>query len=164
MFRCIALVFAVLAVCLTAWANQPETEPNGDRFSASGPINFNETLIGGLPESYGAEGGFPQDYWSFSAVAGRGYQFVATPKNTLPSQPLDIGLEIWDASGGAPVASKDAAGGNQAETLIWTCPVGGSGTYYLCIYEATGTPNGIAHYEIAATETPAAGVDDWVEY
>lgn len=154
--------FIILAICLVAfgaWADKTESEPNDDRFSADGPITFNETLTGGLPGSYGGDSGFPQDYWSFTGIAGNSYTFTATPQNSSFIAPLDLAIDLENSSGSI-IASRDVNGDHQPETLNWACTA--NGTYYLVIYEATGIPNAIAWYTCSCQTL--SSVDEWTLY
>ena len=151
---------AIFLLALGVWANQTESEVNDTRGSADGPISFNETLTGGLPGSYMGDSPNPQDYWSFIATAGHSYTFTANPQNcsTMVS-PLDLALDIENSSGGI-VTQVDAGGDCDSEVLNWSCS--SSGTYYLVVWEATGTPQGIAWYTVNCEENNS--VDDWELY
>lgn len=156
--------FMMIVLCSVLAASelqeQTETEPNDARAFANGPINFDETLTGGLPGIYGGDSSFPQDYWVFTGVAGHQYEFVANPQNSSFVAPLDLALDIED-SGGTVLVSQDDNGDHLSETLNWTCPA--DGTYYLIVWEATGTSNAIAWYTVNCTDTGTA-VDDWTLY
>jgi hypothetical protein len=153
-------VFAVIIIMLAAftWANQTESEPNENMGSADGPINFNETLTGGLPAGYGGETSFPpQDYWTFSATAGYSYTFYAVAQNCsslLPSLALDLALDIENSSGSI-IAFTDIGWDCDSETLNWTCSA--SGTYYMIVWEATGNTSATAYYTVSCTETAPPG-------
>jgi pre-peptidase len=148
-------ITAILLLAVVSYANQAESELNDTMGTADGPIAFNETLTGNLQNDTAS----CQDYWRFTGESGSSYTFTGNPKNTLPMSPLDIGLAI-ENSGGTEIAVADANGGNQSEVLNWTCP--SDGTYYIIMYEATATPNGIATYEIICEKS--SGVDDWELY
>ncbi len=156
--HCILLLLVCL-VAFGAWADQTESEVNDSRFSADGPINFNERLTGGLPGSYGGDSGYPMDYWEFSADGGTLYTFTATPQNSSFVAPLDVALDIENSSG-TVLATEDTYGDHQAETLNWTAS--STGTYYLVIYEPTGISNSVAWYTCDCEES--SGVDDWCLY
>ncbi|NQU45242.1 hypothetical protein HQ520_18320 [bacterium] len=146
---CILIVTVLIAGA--ARGDQTESEPNSSRFEANGPIHFDEILIGGLPGSYGADSDLLYaDYWRFTGRAGAQYRFVGTPRNSTSLFPLDIDLDLENGTGGLE-ARAVAFGDNQIETLNWTCTT--DATYYLIVYEGTGTANGISRYEIACTET-----------
>ena len=144
-----ALVCALTVLAGASWANQTESEPNSSISQAEGPINFDETLTGGLPGRYGSDSD-PRlaDYWEFDALADVTYRFVGTPKSVSVFYPLDIDMELVTASGEV-VAKADTPGDNQIETLEWTFIDGA--THYLIVYEHTGSVNDIARYEIACS-------------
>lgn len=153
----------VLAMCLlapSALSDQTESEVNDARTFANGPISFDETLTGGLPGIYGGDASSPQDYWSFTGVAGHNYTFVANPQNSSFVAPLDLAMDIENSIGNVLV-SRDTYGDHQSETINWTCPA--DGTYYLVVWEATGTPNAIAWYDVVCTDA-GTPVDDWQMY
>lgn len=156
-----AATIIVLLCCVpfAFCATITESEPNNSRFDP-GVKSFTpgDTLRGGLPGGYGAEGTSPQDYWSFTATSGTSYTFVGNPKNYLVNA-LDIDLDIENSVGGL-VASATLGGDNQVETLNWTCTI--SGTYYLVIYEGTAIPNGTAYYDTDTATTTE--VTDWELY
>ena len=156
-FCLIVVLLATMCVC----ADQTESEPNDSSSSADGPINFNETLTGGLPGSYGGDSSSPQDWWSFSAVAGRTYTFNAQATNCSSAMlgGLDLALDIENSSGSV-VAQEDSGFDCDSETIVWNCS--SSGTYYLVVWEATSTPDGISGYTVSCQED--ASVDDWELY
>jgi hypothetical protein len=152
-----AMTVIVLLCCVpfAFCAVVTESEPNNSRLDLGvKTFNIGDTLRGGLPGGYGAEGTFPQDYWQFSATAGTSYTFVGNPKNYTVMAPLDIDLDL-ENSGGGFVARADFYGDNQVETLNWTCTT--SGTYYLVVYEGAGTPNGVAYYDTDTSITSEVG-------
>ena len=157
-FMCLA---AILCLVAFAWADQTESKPNDNIGGADGPISFNEVLTGGLPGSYGSEGTSPpQDYWQFSATAGKTYTFTGVQQNcSIIVGGLDLALTVVN---GSDVTQKqqDAGGECDSETLVWT-PTS-SGTFYLVVWEATGTPSGIDYYKVTCEESTS--VEDWDLY
>lgn len=135
----------LLAPATARAGNVNETEPNDGR-SDPGVLVF----VPGLDGLYGNLDGptLNDDYWEFTATAGTQYTFVANAINcrTFVNPPLDLGIEIQNASGGV-VTGQDLNGDCLSETLVWTPSA--SGTYYIAVYEATGTPStGITSYRI----------------
>jgi len=155
------LVFIILLLSFAVMADQIESEPNDDRGSANGPITFNESLTGGLPYIYGGDSFSPQDYWRFTGIADKTYTFHATDMNcSVYVSPLDLALDIENFDG-IIFATKDAGGSCDAEDLSWNCTL--TGTYYLIVYEATGTVQAAAWYQVQCQES-ASGVEDWTLY
>lgn len=156
-------LMAILVLTCALMANQTESEPNDSAMSADGPINFNETLTGGLPGGYGGDSYMPKDYWSFSATAGNTYTFTANPHNTSFITPLDLAVSIFGAGTFSPyveIVRADDYFDNQGETLVWTAPE--TTSYWLVIWEATGTVAGVPYYTCLCEE--ATSVEDWELY
>lgn len=153
------MTLALLSMLATAaWALN-ESEPN-EGIPQANPFTIGDTLVGGLPEGFGAEGSSPPlDYWSFSATAGIQYTFNGTVVNG-GIQSLDIALDLENNS--TILASADNGAGNQPETLNWTAP--SSGTFYLVVWEATGTINAFARYNVTTSQGAPSNVSDWVLY
>lgn len=153
------LLMLLCCVPFAFCAQITESEPNNSRLDLNvKTFTIGDTLRGGLPGGYGAEGTTPQDYWQFSATGGTSYTFVGNPINyTL--QALDIDLAIENSTG-ATIATATAGGDNVPETLNWTCS--SSGTYYLIVYEGTGTTNAFAYYDTVTSV--ATEVTDWELY
>lgn len=140
-FAALALVVGLASPGLAG--NIYETEPNDFR-QDSGVLTF----IPGIDGLYGDLHGFSanDDYWEFTANAGSQYTFVANAINCSGfTDPMDIGIEIRNASGGV-VAYSDFGFSCQNETIVWT--PSSSGTYYVVLYEATGTPTFITTYRV----------------
>lgn len=150
---CFAVV--LLATTSGAWA-LAEMEPNSDRASANGPFTFPQTITGGAQNDGST---YLSDFFSFSGTSGITYRFVCSVVNGSTFAPLDPGLALWPSTG-PELVIVDAYGDNQGETLQWSCTA--NGTYYLEVYEATSTPNGIATYSVAATTV--TGVGNWELY
>lgn len=134
-----------------------ESEPNDARAAADAAGSLPATLQGGLPGSYG--NGVTDDYWSFSTNAGDQVTVTANPVNASGIAPIDLGFEIQDA-GGSQLAIVDDNGDNVSETHTFTAS---GGTYYVVMYEATGTINAIASYSTTIAATPSS-VEDWDLY
>ncbi len=157
----LSVVFISL-VSFAALANQTESEPNDDRGSANGPIVFNEVISGGLPYINGGDSFFPQDYWRFTGTEGKTYTFYATAMNcSVYVSPLDLALDI-ENSGGFLLAAKDDGYDCDPESLSWNCST--TGTYYLRVWEATGTIQAAAWYTVNCQESAGSGVEDWSLY
>jgi hypothetical protein len=140
-------VIFLLVVCVCGLSGLAfglgETETNNDRSEANGPFSFPDTITGNLQN----DGGGIVDYFEFSATAGNSYQFYGTI--TGGALGADLGLDIENSS--SILATADANGDGQPETLNWSAP--SSGTFYLVVYEATNTPNGISSYNVSASIT-----------
>jgi hypothetical protein len=67
------------------------------------------------------------DYFSFDAVEGTDYAIVAEPVTLSYTY-----LMLYDTDGTTSIT-------NRAYGISWTCPTGGSGTYYVRIYTFSGT-------------------------
>lgn len=131
---------AALCLATVAAFGATESEPNNDRASADGPISFPETLTG---QFFNDGGAIQEDYWSFSATAGSTYTFVGSLNTNLGGG--DIALDLENSAGGV-LASEDENFGMDAETLEWTATA--AGTYYLVVWNASGTPDGIANWSV----------------
>jgi len=150
-----------VALCFVSaslgWAFN-ETEPNDTMATANGPlsdgVNPTGTLLGGPPPS--------NDYYRMNAVAGDWWYFTTTILNPSLAAPLDLGLQIRD-SGDNILQDVDLFGGGGQEDLDFY-PTS-TATYYLVVYEATGTPNTQSGYRISIIAWHAnAGVTDWTLY
>ena len=149
----------------TLMADQSESEPNGNRSIADGPINFNETLTGGLPGTWGGDS-LPIDFWSFNGkydgIHDTTYTFIATAQNCDPtSSPLDLALWIVD-SGGGELEISDSGRECDPETISWKCD--NPDTYFLIVYQHLGTPIYTSWYNITCQESTNSGMDDWFLY
>lgn len=143
----IALAAALLPAALPASAqNLFESEPNDS------PSDFFVQVFN--PATAALRGDFDdcqnivcEDWWEFNATAGNTYTFlVRTISCSFLVDVADPGFYVANSSGTPVSAFVDVFGDCANEGLTWVAP--SSGTFYLVIYEATGTPTtGIVDYE-----------------
>ena len=131
-----------------------ESEP--DNNVRGGAVNFSipNSLTGTLANDGAAE---PTDYWSFTVTAGQAVRFAATV--TGGGLGPDMRLDIENPSGFS-LADADANGDGGSETLDYTFST--AGTYYLVVWEVTGTPNGVGNYTVNVTDqSPDTTAPTW---
>lgn len=146
-----AAMAAILAVGIPEAGAVFEMEPN-DSPSDFGVINFSigTNLDGDFDDGFP----FQDDFWEFNITVGQTFRFQGTFINCSGLDPADMFLVIVDSSLNF-YAFSDSTGDCGQETIIFT--PSSSGTYYLWVYEATGTPtSGITDYRILTSNlTPA---------